>query len=125
VCMLSLDIFPSRTSSGYFRTFKVIFFGAGEPPGLIGPSVFQSLVADNGGLVANGDGTDGMLNELLRKADPGPAKKGPPPTLEEAGGDMAPAGGLEAGGAGGDAAEIGPPSVLNSAHLGHLRFVFM
>lgn len=64
-----------------------------------------------------------MLKELLRKADPGPAKKGPPPTLDEAGGDIVPAGGLAAVGAGGDAAEMGPPSVLNSDHLGHFRLV--
>jgi len=46
----------------YFRTFKVIFFGADEPdaPGLVG-SGYQSFAADTGGLVARGEGTDGTL----------------------------------------------------------------
>jgi len=113
----------------YFRTFSVIFFGPNsEPPGLIGPLSYHSFGADNGGLVASGDGTDGALKEAFRNAEPGPGKNCPPVA---AGGDMAreeePAtpGGLLAEATGGDAAEIGPLSVLNSAQRGHFLFVFM
>jgi len=105
----------------YFLTFNVIFFGANEdPPGLMAPSPYHSFAADNGGLVASGDGTGGMLNEALRNAEPGPAKN-----PVDAGGDIAEAGGLAAEATGGDEAEMGPLSVLNSAHRGHFRLVFM
>lgn len=112
----------------------MIFFGAAldDPPGLSAPSVYQSLAAETGGLVARGEGTDGTLYEAPRKADPWPAKTGLPNVpAETAGGDiasdeLAAAGGLAAvAGAGGDAADMGPPSVLNSDHRGHFLFVFI
>jgi len=88
------------------------------------------LAADIGGLVANGEGTDGREYEGFRNVEPGPKKLSRPTCSvdEVAGGDIAmdpeAAGGLVAA-AGGELAAIGPPSVLNSAHRGHFRFVFM
>jgi len=79
--------------------------------------------------VAKGDGTAGILYAGFRKAGPAPKKLSRPTyRFEEEGGDIATddeAGGLDALGGGGEDADMGPPSVLNSAHRGHLRLVFI